>query len=769
MARVLDGMQVVELAAGVAGPIAGMFLADFGAEVVKVEPPDGDPARTDPGFAMWNRGKKSVVADPADPDRRAWLGRLIAGADVCVINTEDDLARYGLAVADLRKAAPRLIVLVVAPYTATSTPWLGGRESHGLLAAATGMAWRQASNDGGPVEMVAPQFLYVHGVWAAACAAAALVERETSGLGQTVTVTGVNAVMEGGVSQLTIPADSPDPNTAIGAGGRHPTYTRYQAGDGKWLGVGGLGPKFELRTLRVLGLEHLVDDPRMGGQAGLLQAGNYEWISGAIAEAFRGRDRAYWLARLAEQGIPCGPLEAPDGWLDDPQVTAIGMRAETVDPVRGPVITPGVPINLTRTPAHPPRPAPALGAHDGAVTVREPRATPEPGVRARLAAGPLAGYRVLDQGTFVAGPYTGCLLAELGASVIKVEPPGGDPFRANGYTFNRGMRSLAVDLKAPAGQDVFHRLARDHDVVVTSLRPGVARELNIDHAALTEINPSIVTVSLSAYGEVGPMAALPGVDMVIQAMSGMMRRQGGAGEPVANTIAIIDTTTGAMGTLLVALALLHRARTGQSQHCWYSLMATATYLQSGELVRYAGRPAPPVGGPDHRGAGPFDRFYATADGWVRLQATGPVRAPDLSAAGLDVDEAVFSTDPGRALEKALAGCMAADAVAALAYAGIPAVCARKIGEAVRDEELLREEFVHVRPSADGPPILTPGRYATFSRTQRHGPMTVPGTGEHTVEILREAGLTEDEANDLITAGAVVRGGPMPQRLTPIYR
>lgn len=765
--RVLDGMQVVELAGGVAGPIAGMFLADFGAEVVKVEPPDGDPARTDPGSAMWNRGKKSVVADPADPDRCAWLGRLIAGADVCVVNTEADLSRYGLGTADLRAAAPRLIVLVVAPYTAASAPWLGGRESHGLLAAATGLAWRQASNDGAPVEMVAPQFLYAHGVWAAACATAALVEREASGHGQTVTVTGVNAVMEAAVSQLTIPADAPDPDTATGAAGRHPTYTRYQAGDGKWLGVGGLGPKFELATLRVLGLAHVVDDPRMGGQAGLLEARNFDWISGLIADAFRSRDREHWLDRLAAQGIPCGPLEDPDGWLDHPQVAAIGMRAETLDPERGPVTMPGIPVNLTRTPAHAPRPAPALGAHDGDVTVRPPRAdAPTP---VRLSAGPLAGYRVLDQGTFVAGPYTGCLLAELGASVIKVEPPGGDPFRANGYTFNRGMRSLAVDLKAPAGQDVFHRVARDHDVVVTSLRPGVARDLNIDRAALTEVNPSIVTVSLSAYGAAGPMAALPGVDMVIQAMCGMMRRQGGAGEPVANTIAIIDTTTGAMGALTVALALLHRARTGESQHCWYSLMATATYLQSGELVRYAGRPAPPVGGPDHRGGDPFDRFYAVADGWIRLQATGPVRASDLAAAGIDIDEPVFSADPGRALEKALAGRGAADAVAALESAGIPAVRARKIGEAVRDEDLLREEFVHVRTSEDGPPILTPGRYATFSRTQRHGPMPVPGTGEHTVDVLRAAGLTEDEVKDLIAAGVVVHGGPMPQRLTPIYR
>jgi crotonobetainyl-CoA:carnitine CoA-transferase CaiB-like acyl-CoA transferase len=161
-------------------------------------------------------------------------------------------------------------------------------------------------------------------------------------------------------------------------------------------------------------------------------------------------------------------------------------------------------------------------------------------------------------GTFVAGPYAGALLAELGADVIKVEPPGGDPFRANALVFNRGMRSLAVNLQAPAGVDAFRKLAAESDVVVEWLRPGVTAKLGIDYDSLAKTNPGIVTVSLSAYGEQGPLSGRPGVDMVVQGMSGMMSAQGGDSEPVANTIAIIDVTTAAMLALGAVLALLHR-------------------------------------------------------------------------------------------------------------------------------------------------------------------------------------------------------------------
>lgn len=766
----LEGIQVVDLSYGIAGPIVGMFLADFGAEVIKVEPPDGDPARAEPGFAVWNRGKKSVVADPADPVRTRWLAELIAGADVCLVSAESTLTGYGLSTWQLLRDHPRL-VLVQLPAWAGNAPWHGGQESHGLLSAALGVAWRQSSFDGGPVESVARFLLQVHGVWATVCTVAALVERERSGFGQLVAVSGVNGVMEANVGAYSIDPSRPDPPTSIGPGGRHPTYTRFEARDGKWLASGALGAKFETALLGALGLSWMLDEERMGGKvANLVLPDNILWAHEQTSKAFKARDRDEWLEIMTGLGIPNGPLADRDDWLDHPQVKAIGMRLEVADPEKGTVVMPGVPVNLTGTPGRVRSGAPPLGQDEGSVSARAPKQLPD--APPPISRGPLAGFRILDMGTFVAGPYAGALLAELGADVVKVEPISGDPFRVSGFVFNRGMRSLGINLQDPAGADAFRRLAAASDVVVESLRPGVTTKLGIDYPTLAAVKPSIITVSLSAYGEGdGPLTGRPGVDMVIQGMSGMMTAQGGDSDPVANTIAIIDVTTAAMLALTATLSLLHRERTGEGQRAWASLAGTATYLQSGELVRYPGRPPAPTGGRDHLGGSPHDRYYPASDGWVRLQARHPghVTADALTTAGIPVDASALAADPAAALAAALAGLTSQEAAARLNQARIPAVPARRISAVVRDPQLMLAEFVHVRTASDGSTFVTPGRFAAFSRTPRSGPLPSPGTGEHSREVLTAAGLTDTDITQLITAGTVTDGEPMPQSLPTAYR
>jgi crotonobetainyl-CoA:carnitine CoA-transferase CaiB-like acyl-CoA transferase len=267
--------------------------------------------------------------------------------------------------------------------------------------------------------------------------------------------------------------------------------------------------------------------------------------------------------------------------------------------------------------------------------------------------------------------------------------------------------------------------------------------------------------------------------MVIQGMSGMMSAQGGNSEPVANTIAIIDVTTAAMLALSTVLALLHRERgrdqgpdggAGQGQRAWASLVGTAAFLQTGEIVRYEGRPPAAAGGRDYLGEDPFDRYYQVSDGWVRLHAPGPaqVSAASLAAAGLPVDTAAFQADPGTALAAVLAGLTAQAAADLLNGARIAAVPARRVSGVIRDPQLIAAEFVHVRPSAGGG-YVTPGRMAGFSRTPRFGPLRSPGTGEHSRQALRTAGLSDAEIESLIDAGTVVAGDPMPQALPTAYR
>lgn len=764
--EVLGSLQVVDLTEGIAGPITGMFMADFGAEVVKIEPPGGDAGREQPGFSMWNRGKKSVTVDPANAEQCRFLGELIAGCDICIVRDQTTLQRYGLDGKALARRNARLILVEMPPYAQT-TPWHGGHESQGLLAAAGGVAWRQSSTDGGPIDSVFPHLLYVQGLWATVCTVAALIEREKSGFGQTVAVTGINAVMEAAVGAYTVNPDNPDPSTAVGTGGRHPTYTRYATKDGQWIACGALGGKFETWLVNALGLGDMLKEERMGGNiANLVLAANVDWAKDKIQNEFLKHDLDDLITMITGLGIPCGKIGPTEQWLDHAQVKAIGMRAEVKDPKRGDTAMPGIPVNLTRTPGKVHGPAPEAGSHNGKVTARPAPARPEK--TPQLRPGPLAGYRVLDMGTFVAGPYCGSLLSELGADVIKVEPLTGDPFRATGFTYNRGMRSVGMDLQNNDARHAFYEMVKISDVVIDSLRPGVTKKLGIDYDKLNSLKDGVITVSLSAYGEGGPLSQLPGVDMVLQAMSGMMTAQAGADDPVANTIAIIDVTTAAMCALSSVLGIYHRERTGEGQRIWNSLAATATYLQAEELVRYQGRPALVKGSENHRGASWLDRFYKTSDGWVRVQAAQPeqVSKETLATAGIKLNGA---NDKVEALAEVLAPLSGDEAVRRLADAGIAATRARRVSEVMRDAELARDEFVHIRAADDGTYFASPGRFASFSRTQRSGPMRVAGVGEHAVDVLTRAGLPKEKIEALGSSGAITIGKPMPQQLMPAYR
>ena len=247
-----------------------------------------------------------------------------------------------------------------------------------------------------------------------------------------------------------------------------------------------------------------------------------------------------------------------------------------------------------------------------------------------------------------------------------------------------------------------------------------------------------------------------------------MTSQAGDDDPVANTIAIIDVSTAAMCALAGILGIYHREKTGEGQRIWNSLAATATYLQSEELVRYQGRPALTKGSENHRGPNWLDRFYKTKDGWIRLQAASPdkVSKETLAKAGIKLNGA---NDKVQAMAEVLEPLESADAIQRLAGAGIAAVRTRRVSEVMRDPELLREEFVHIRAAADGTYFAAPGRFATFSRTQRSGPMRVSGIGEHSVELLTTAGLKPEKIQALGESGAITIGKPMPQQLMPSYR
>jgi crotonobetainyl-CoA:carnitine CoA-transferase CaiB-like acyl-CoA transferase len=246
------------------------------------------------------------------------------------------------------------------------------------------------------------------------------------------------------------------------------------------------------------------------GRYALLEEVNASWAIRRLSRAFATRPAEEWLRRLDAVGCPASAVGSREAWLDHPQVRAIGMRIEVKDTDRGVVAMPGIPVDLPLTPGR--VRAGALSRHHGA-TMPEWRAppddpsVPDPG---STGSGPLRGIRVADLATVLTGPFAGSLLAELGADVVKVEPPGGESFRGAGFApYNKGQRSLVLDLRHEQGRRAFLDLAGTCDVVIDNYRSGVASRLGLDYAALSRINPGVTTVSISGFDEGGPLGALP--------------------------------------------------------------------------------------------------------------------------------------------------------------------------------------------------------------------------------------------------------------------
>jgi crotonobetainyl-CoA:carnitine CoA-transferase CaiB-like acyl-CoA transferase len=215
-----------------------------------------------------------------------------------------------------------------------------------------------------------------------------------------------------------------------------------------------------------------------------------------------------------------------------------------------------------------------------------------------MASGPLNGIRVLEFGQIIAAPLGCQFLSDLGAEVIKVEPPEGEPWRHNAsfmpnesktfQTLNRGKKSLAIDVRDAHAQEAIHRLVRQIDVVVINYRPDVAKRLGIDYETLSQIRPDLIYVDSTAFGRQGEMAARPGYDIVVQALSGLLSSDGkldAKGVPVTAFPAVADTTTAYAIATGVCAALFHRAMTGQGQLVETSLLINALTVQTSVASR----------------------------------------------------------------------------------------------------------------------------------------------------------------------------------------
>ena len=391
--------------------------------------------------------------------------------------------------------------------------------------------------------------------------------------------------------------------------------------------------------------------------------------------------------------------------------------------------------------------------------------------------GPLHGYRILDLSAVVSGPYGTMILADQGADVIKVEPPGSGDFtrsagnRSGGLSAaflnnNRNKRSIVVDLRRPDGVEVVKRLARTMDVMVQNFRPGVVERLGVGEQAIRAVAPNIVYVSICGFGETGPFAGKPVYDPLIQALSGLASVQGGSDKERPRLVRTIlpDKLTGITASQAITAALLARERTGQGQHVRLSMLeAIVAFLWSSDMgaQTFVGKDVSA-----QRAASFIDLIYATEDGFMSVAVMTNAQWSALAnAVGRPewLEDERFQTPALRDLnidarleliQSELRGRTTADWMEILDAAGVPAAPVLTRSEMISHPQI---EAVGIHYENDHPVAgrLRQARNAVrFSATTPEHRRGAPGLGEHTDEVLAEAGLAPDEIAALRAAKVV---------------
>jgi crotonobetainyl-CoA:carnitine CoA-transferase CaiB-like acyl-CoA transferase len=784
-----EGYRVLDLSErSPAAAVAGMVLADLGAEVIRVEPEGGDPVRALAGSRVWLRGQKSVTIGRAEVENGQWR-RLRDSADA-ILTTAQPWSAKPTGLLDYYPANPRQILAVLTahpravaevkfPHAGEDAPVCGEliEAQYGCMDAQEG--WRE-----GPIFLGWPLATFGAAWMLQLGITAALLERERTGKGQVLTTSLLDGIAilrnVNFVAGDRIGSMSPPPK------GKHSTYrlivSLFECGDERWIQIhtGGRG-QFN-RLMKAVGRHDLaIEFPNagmFGGDPMTQEQADELWEY--LEKTFKTRPAQYWCDLLAEADVCAMPalLAGEALWLKQMEIN--GM----VDILPGGERRLGRVAKFARTPMEVGREIPAPGQHNSillagtdsqsanaANTHNGASVTPAfPPATRRV--GPLDGITVLDFGFYMAGPFANRIFADLGARVIKVEEYHGDPMRSPNLAMllgtHRGKQSIAVDLKSEQGRDVIYELARRADVVHHNMRAGAMDRLGMGYDTLSAINPGVVYCHSSGYGNEGPWALLPTFEPLHSAIGGLLTRTGGELNAPRIYLTHMDYGCGLTSATMTIAALIERERSGKGQYIEVP-QTGAGLLAMSDAHGHEGRISEtfPLDY-DQRGHAPTNALYRSADGWIVIACYSPVEWEGVRR-GLGIasvqwpayerarNEKLGASEAAHTIAEALAKLTTTGAERRLRAEGVPCAAPQRVTpqQIVAEPALRSLSVIVAEHHPEGGNVLEVGHTLRFGNANAVHLNPVPLIGQNSIAILRELGKPETEIRSLID-GKIIR-------------
>ena len=773
------------------GQLAGAVLTMLGAEVIAVEPPGGSTSRglapfaggtADPDASLhhwsYNRGKRSVVLDLAGSaaDRAEFL-RLVRGADVLIESaTPGYWASLGLGYDDLAAVNPSLVYASLSAFGQTGPKATWAASDLTVWAAAGPMAIT-GDSDRAPVRVPSNPAWAQGATELAGAVVAALYERGTSGLGQHLDVSAQVSAMQSSQSNVLAVPNNADQHER-GAGGvmAGPFFIRmfWPCKDGFVSVLFLFGSAIAPATRRLMEWVHeegFCDEAMLNKDwvaytellfGGVEPPEEYERVKQAVEDFCMSHTKQELLDGAMARRCLIAPVKTTAEVYEIDQF-AFRNYWQVVDGVR----YPGAWAHMSATPLANPGPAPRLGADTAAVLAEPQRvpAAPAP-VSPVPTQRPLEGVKVLDFCWVVAGPTVTRVLADLGATVVRIESSKRiDTARTLGpykdgvtdlerssqfCSLNAGKLGLSVDPSTPEGRAVILDLVRWADVVTESFSPKALRAWGLDYENLRKVNPSVVMMSSCLFGQEGPLAGFAGFGTMAAAMTGFFGITGWADRPPCGPYgAFTDYVSPRFAVATLLAALDHRRRTGEGQYMDFAQAEAAAHLLSpalldcdvnGTVWQREGN-----GDPNHWPHGVFRS--AGSNRWVAIACANDAQRAALAAVVGGLDEAT--------IEAWAAARSPEEATEVLQAVGVPSHGVQNSAEAWADPQLRHRNHFRAFEHPMMESVVVEGPRMWLSRTQADVRERGPMLGEHMIDVLTSVlGYDEDRLVELLTSGAM---------------